>query len=72
MIVIKENIYIRDSMFRRHTKKTIRCHLCENDIIFFDMSPIMCYFCNTSLPNSNRIYRDVNYRADYHTGRWRQ
>jgi hypothetical protein len=68
MIVIKESIYIKDNIFNTHTRKTIRCPLCDGDVIFFDVPPIMCYSCNASLSNARRTLMDKYYRVDYHFG----
>jgi len=68
MIAIKENVFIKDTMFSRHTKKTIECPLCQKDVSFFDVSPIMCYYCDMSFPSANKIFREAGYRLDYHFG----
>jgi len=68
MITIKENIYIKDNVFQRHNKKTAKCTSCDRDLLFFDIAPITCCYCNTLLLNMQKMISEQNYRVDYHFG----
>jgi uncharacterized Zn finger protein len=68
MIIIKENIYVMDNVFKRHTKKTVRCTACGRDLLFFDVAPASCHYCNAALFNMQRIIKEQGYRIIYHFG----
>ena len=68
MIILKENIYVKDNVFGRYTKKTFRCSLCNHDLIFFDLSPRICHYCNTAQTNMRGILDNGQYRINYHLG----
>jgi len=66
MVVIKENVFVRDNAFRKHTKKTGMCSSCSEELIFFDLAPITCCYCNKPLFNMNKLLLEQDYRIDYH------
>jgi len=68
MVVIKENLYLKDNVFRKHNKKTIICNHCEESLIFFDIAPVSCCYCGELLLNMRRMINEQEYRLDYHFG----
>lgn len=66
MIVIKENILLRDKLGGNDTKKTMPCFKCGTEHIFFGISPIMCWKCNQILPNGRLLFTSDTCRLSYH------
>jgi len=68
MIIIKESKFIKDNVFRRYNKKIGMCSHCNKELIFFDIPPVTCCYCNTPLLNMCRMLVEQGYRVDYHFG----
>jgi len=68
MIVIKKSVNVKDIISKRYNKKTVECASCGRDLIFFDMAPVSCCYCNNAMPNMQRIMNEQAYRIGYHIG----
>lgn len=69
MITIKEITYVKDNISKNYNKKIHVCPFCENAVVFFDISPLTCYFCRDILVNAGKILSSKDYRIDYHFGK---
>lgn len=60
MIVIRQSTYMHDLVF-----STTKCPFCEQEITFFELSPVYCKSCSELMPNFMDLIESVKDRITY-------